>query len=373
MPIDQEAFESYRRLLRDVDDISAFSNEHGQVLWLSESLEQLTGWLPEEVRAKPFIEFIHPADRARVIEAQEHLADVKPASIEVRFERKDGGHRWFSILSVPVRNAVGDLIGRTAGWRDIDDAARAREALIASERRFRLLAETASDIVYAVGPDRRVTWVAPAMTRALGWSTDEIVGTVMSELVHPEDLAWSAERRDRLYGGDREAENDGGFVLRMRTKGGDYRWVKTTLTTNRDADGVPLGWTGGMVVVDDLVEARERVADEENLRRQVNDAFFDSHVLLQPVRNAAGVITDFLHMYANPAAAKEYATAPSEISDSCCQSSSLVSCKRASSTSTPGYVSQTKPSYLIITSIKIRRRVTISTTKCGSRRFPLIA
>ena len=40
------------------------------------------------------------------------------------------------------------------------DISRVRSELAESERLFRLLAETASDIVYAVGPDRRGHLVA---------------------------------------------------------------------------------------------------------------------------------------------------------------------------------------------------------------------
>lgn len=315
MSIDQDGLERCRLLLRDADDVSAISDGNGQILWLSESIEQLTGWLPGEVRARPFIEFIHPDDQARVVVAQEHFGLGEPAYFEVRFERKDGGYCWFSILSCPVRDAAGALIGGTAGWRDIDDAARAREVPSASEKRFRLLAETASDIVYAAGLDRRVTWVAPAVTRALGWSTDEIVGTFMSDLVHPEDMVWSAERRDRIYAGELAAENAGGFVLRVRTNGGDYRWVTTTLTANRDADGIPVGWTGGMAVIDEQIEERDRAVEAETMRRMMGDAGFDAHMLLDPVLDAAGVIADFVCFDANRVACDDFGRTTEEMSN----------------------------------------------------------
>ncbi|MGI9116166.1 MAG: PAS domain-containing protein [Gaiellales bacterium] len=179
--------------------------------------------------------------------------------------------------------------------------------------RFRVLAETASDIVYSAGPDRVVTWVAPSISRALGWRPAEIVGTRMSDLVHPDDMAWSAERRDRLYAGDPEAEAQGGFTLRMRTRDGGYRWVKTTLTVHRDAAGAPTGFTGGMVLVDDLVAAREEALREETLRRLMADALLDSQVLLEPVRDAAGTIVDFRCLHANRAACREYGRRAAEL------------------------------------------------------------
>ncbi len=181
------------------------------------------------------------------------------------------------------------------------------------ERLFRLMAETASDVVYAVGPDRRVMWVSPSIEQALGWAPEEIVGTVMSALVHPDDLAWSAERRDRLYAGDPDAEAGGGFVLRMSTREGDYRWVKTTLTTHRDAAGTVTGFTGGMVVVDDLVEARAQAAEQAELFHSMSDSLLDPHVLVRAVRDESGAIVDFVHLVANNKASTDYGRTQEEM------------------------------------------------------------
>jgi diguanylate cyclase (GGDEF)-like protein/PAS domain S-box-containing protein len=185
---------------------------------------------------------------------------------------------------------------------DAEDSERYRQ--LADE--FRRLAETASDIVYAAGADRIVTWVSPSITRAFGWEPEDIVGTFMSDLVHPDDLAWSAERRDRIYAGDAEAEAAGSFTLRLRTKGGSYHWVKTTLTTHRDASGTPAGFTGGMVQIDELIEAREDIARSAALQRLMGDSLLDSLVLITPVRDAVGSIVDFVHVSANRAACEEY-------------------------------------------------------------------
>ncbi len=205
----------------------------------------------------------HPDDLARLDHVERALADGEPAAAELRLLGPADQPRWCSVLAQPTRDADGQVVGHTAAWRSIHDEVALREALAASEERFRLLAETASDIVYSTGPDRLVTWVSGSVERALGWTPEEIVGTWMSDLVHPDDLAWSSERRDRIYAGDRDAEAAGSFVLRLRTNAGDYRWVSTTLTTHRDADGNAVAFTGGMKVIDDIMEERQRLAESE--------------------------------------------------------------------------------------------------------------
>ncbi len=177
---------------------------------------------------------------------------------------------------------------------------------------FRLMAETASDIVYAVAPDRLVTWVSPSITRGFGWRPEEIVGTRMSDLVHPEDFAASEERRARLYAGDRAAEAEGSFIVRMRRTDGEYRWVKTTLTTHRDGDRVT-GFTGGMMIVDDLVEARAQLAAQEALLRLQFDAQMDPQALMTPIHDATGEVVDYRHVRVNRALCEYYGRSEEEI------------------------------------------------------------
>lgn len=211
----------------------------------------------------PLRDWTHPDDRATLDEVRSALATGSPAAADLRILAADGEPHWVSVLAQPTLDHDGQVIGHVAAWRDIHHETALREALMASEERFRLLAETASDIVYASGPDRNVIWVSASIEPALGWKPEELIGTWMSALVHPDDLAWSAERRDRLYAGDPEAEAEGSFVLRLRTRDGGYRWVSTTLTTHRDADGTPLQFTGGMKIIDDVMEERQRLAESE--------------------------------------------------------------------------------------------------------------
>ena len=105
----------------------------------------------------------------------------------------------------------------------------AAHALAESEERYRLVAENSSDVVYLAGPDRKVRWIAPSVTRTLGWEPAEIIGTEAIDLVHPDDRARhpGAPRGGHLRGasGARPRRAAYGLLLRVRRKSGDYRWI----------------------------------------------------------------------------------------------------------------------------------------------------
>jgi PAS domain S-box-containing protein len=66
------------------------------------SWERMLGYPPEELKAQPFIEFVHPDDRARCLAEVADLADGIPTvSFENRFRCRDGSYRWLAWTATP--------------------------------------------------------------------------------------------------------------------------------------------------------------------------------------------------------------------------------------------------------------------------------
>ena len=141
--------------------------------------------------------------------------------------------------------------------RDVTARTAAEEALATSQERLRLLAENASDIVYLAGAGGRVRWIAPTVERALGWRTDELVGKDLSDLLHPDDRTLDSVEQGRIRDRDPAADVLGRYVLRLRTRDGDYRWFAGTATAVRDEADDLVGTVVGLRDVEDLVRARE--------------------------------------------------------------------------------------------------------------------
>jgi len=77
-----------------------------------------------------------------------------------------------------VLTAFDGLVG--LAWLDLTEMERAREALTASEARYRILAEHASDVVYQIDADGVICWISPSVQRELGYSPEELLGGTRS-------------------------------------------------------------------------------------------------------------------------------------------------------------------------------------------------
>src|SRR5918998_4013266 len=95
------------------------------------------GYSSEELLAKPFVEFVHPEDRAATMGELEGLSrGTRTAFFENRYLRKDGAQVWLEWKAVPTVNE--DLIYATA--RDVTERKRAEDALRRREAILRAVA-----------------------------------------------------------------------------------------------------------------------------------------------------------------------------------------------------------------------------------------
>jgi PAS domain S-box-containing protein len=67
--------------------------------------------------------------------------------------------------------------------------ARLYDAVRASEERFRALTESAPDIIYALDPERRITYVNSRVQELLGYTPEEVIGRSAFEVVARESYA----------------------------------------------------------------------------------------------------------------------------------------------------------------------------------------
>src|SRR5262249_20948708 len=156
---------------------------------------------------------------------------------ELEAATKDG-QRLFLEVSSRLIYRDGQPAGIQGIARDISDRKRAQEEITKSEKRFRALIENSSGMVAVVGREGFVRYASPSACRILGYSSDELVGKSVFELVHPGDqravtAAWNRWNQGTQSGVPTE--------LRVQHRNGTWRTVEATdanLLGNEAVSGV---------------------------------------------------------------------------------------------------------------------------------------
>ncbi len=115
-------------------DLLGIASLDGRFIRVNPAFERTLGYSPEEMLAVPFLDFVHPDDRAATLAVMGELGDGNPILNFVnRYRAKDGSYRWLSWHS-----AVSPDVGRIyAVARDVTEAKRVEERLRESEERYR--------------------------------------------------------------------------------------------------------------------------------------------------------------------------------------------------------------------------------------------
>jgi len=126
-----------------------------------------------------------------------------------------------------------------------------------NEEMFLSLASYVGDAVVVFEIDGSLRYVSPAMERVTGYAPEELVGFVMLDMIHPEDL-------ERVVAEGVEVWDSPGiappFTLRLRRKDGSWAHVELAMNNLLEDERV-----GGVVVI--VRDVTERVRAEEEVRR----------------------------------------------------------------------------------------------------------
>lgn len=164
--------------------------------------------------ANPAAESLFGRDRSDLLGQPLGFSVFGEATAEVQIIRP-GGDIGFAEMRTVVSEWERKKV-HIVCLRDITGRKRAEEALKASEEKYRLLVEMASEAVYVI-QNSRIKFHNKQAERTTGYTADELNDMPALNLVHPEDREWVLKRYEaRMQGGDPPSS----YELRLVHKNG---------------------------------------------------------------------------------------------------------------------------------------------------------
>src|ERR1700749_1883095 len=88
------------RLFALSQDLLGAADAEGRLRWVNAAWERLFGWTAAELYSRPYLDFVHPDDRAKVLAFAQrltHLPAGESLQVETRACTRDGGYRWLRV------------------------------------------------------------------------------------------------------------------------------------------------------------------------------------------------------------------------------------------------------------------------------------
>jgi PAS domain S-box-containing protein len=168
--------ERFRRLAENAQDL-IFRFElvpEQRFVYISPSSTRLTGYTPQEHYSDPNLwqKLVHPDDLITFNNLGRVVSELDKPVI-LRWVHKGGRTVWIEQKNVYIFNNQDELIAIEGVARDITERKLAEEALSESEKKYRLITESSSDVVWTCDLNLNLTYVSPSAEKLFGYTVEE--------------------------------------------------------------------------------------------------------------------------------------------------------------------------------------------------------
>jgi len=299
----------YRDLFDLAPDGYLVTDTVGVILDSNRAASELLGTPGHFLRHKPVVVFVDAADRLLVLSRLHDAVTGQHGAVlefEARFAPPNQDSFPASVhLTVGGVADAADPSGPRVRWllNDIRRRMAAERALVASETRYRLIAESAADVVITTDSEGGVTFASPSVRTMLSVDPADIEGASIADLVHPDDRsALSSLQEEVLFG-----QSGVAAICRFRCGDGEYVPVEARVAPFRNPEDRAFGLQYALRDVREREAARvalqEALAREQMAAAALRDAdaaknallLAASHELNTPIAAVAGLADLLVH------------------------------------------------------------------------------
>lgn len=214
--------ERYHSLFFHNTDGILVLNKMGDITDGNKASENITGYKVKELFGTSFKGLVQTEDTEKFEELLNEALKGTNNSCNLIIENKDGELRNVIFKVVPLI-IEDNMIGLYGIIKDITEQIQDINKLEESEKRFRIIAENAHDLITLINKDGEITYVSPSYKNILGYHHQEYLRKSFLHNVHSDDR----ERLVEIIHNSIKSGEPFTFQFRQRNAAGDMLWCES--------------------------------------------------------------------------------------------------------------------------------------------------
>ena len=261
----EEKLEESRQLFKTLANASPVgifrTDVNGNNIYVNPMWSEITGLSGDEANGVGWQKMLHPEDKeSSLSEWYNSVTKANDNNTRFRIIKPDGEVRWVQGSSVPEYSNH-KLVGFIGTITDISDLINTQKVLHESENKFRSLAEASKDLIVALNPNGKITYVNPAVNNLLGYNSEEVKGQSFWRYVADKYVDLTMRNFNKGLRGEKIPL----YEIELIHKAGTLIPFELSLSSLLDDDGKIIG---RQVVARDITERRRvRQILEKNEKR----------------------------------------------------------------------------------------------------------
>jgi PAS domain S-box-containing protein len=189
----------------------------------------------------------------------------------------DGKLIWFDTCKIPIRESNGEVIGVIGVSNDITNWKITEDALIASEEKYRTVANYTNDWEFWINQNENFLYCSPSCEKITGYKSIDFIKNpqLIFEIVFPDDLKIIQEHRHQ----EKMAQSiNNELVFRIIRLDGEIRWIGHVCQSVFNKSGEFIGIRGSNRDITKRKETEQQLISSEHkyklLSENITDGIF---------------------------------------------------------------------------------------------------
>ncbi len=262
--------ERYRQIIETANEGVVIIDAEARITYANDRFAAMLGYDRDKLPGARVHDLTDDEGRAQMEANLARRRQGIAENFDFRFLHANGRPVWAIVSATPLTDAQGGFAGSLAMITDITQRRVAEDAVIESESRWRLLADSLPAMVSVSDARGRLEYCNQQLLRYTGFTREDLFDGSWLRMLHPDDMAARRAEWDATVGAGKAYSAE----YRARRADGEYRWHLGVVEPIRDASGRIALWITAHIDIHDRKLAEAALQEKANLLEQTHDAVF---------------------------------------------------------------------------------------------------